>query len=31
LAPTMIGKIIRALNENMTNYEDKFGLVKEIG
>lgn len=31
VAPTMVGKIIRALNTNMTNYEDKFGLVKDIG
>jgi hypothetical protein len=31
IAPTMVGRIIRALNTNMTAYEDKFGLVKEIG
>lgn len=31
IAPTMVGKVIRALNSNMTNYEDKFGMVKEIG
>lgn len=31
IAPTMVGKVIRALNENLTLYEDKFGLVKEIG
>lgn len=31
VAPTMVGKIIRALNTNMTNYEDKFGLVKDVG
>jgi hypothetical protein len=31
VAPTMVGKIIRALNTNMTAYEEKFGLVKEIG
>ena len=31
IAPTMVGKVIRALNTNMTAYEDKFGLVKEIG
>lgn len=31
VAPTMVGKIIRALNDNLTNYEEKFGLVKEIG
>ena len=31
IAPTMVGKVIRALNTNMTAYEDKFGMVKEIG
>ena len=31
VAPTMVGKIIRALNDNLTSYEEKFGLVKEIG
>ncbi|HWH33543.1 MAG TPA: DUF3467 domain-containing protein [Egibacteraceae bacterium] len=31
LAPTMVGKVIRALNDNLTGYEEKFGLVKEIG
>jgi hypothetical protein len=31
VAPTMVGKIIRALNTNMTAYEDKFGLVKDVG
>jgi hypothetical protein len=31
VAPTMVGKIIRALNTNMTNYEDRYGLVKDIG
>ncbi|MDP8969410.1 MAG: DUF3467 domain-containing protein [Actinomycetota bacterium] len=31
VAPTMVGKIIRALNTNMTAYEDKYGMVKEIG
>jgi hypothetical protein len=31
VAPTMVGKIIRALNTNMTNYEDKYGLVKDVG
>lgn len=31
IAPTMVGKVIRALNTNMTGYEDKFGMVKEIG
>jgi phosphoglycerol transferase MdoB-like AlkP superfamily enzyme len=31
VAPTMVGKVIRALNTNMTAYEDKFGMVKEVG
>lgn len=31
IAPTMVGKVIRALNTNMTGYEDKFGMVAEIG
>lgn len=31
VAPTMVGKIIQALNTNMTAYEDKFGLVKDVG
>lgn len=31
VAPTMVGKIIRALNTNMTAYEDKFGMVKDVG
>ena len=31
VAPTMVGKIIRALNTNMTAYEDKFGMVNEVG
>ena len=29
--PTLVGKVIRALNTNMTVYEDKYGNVKEIG
>ncbi len=31
IAPTMVGKVIRALNTNMTTYEDKYGMVKDIG
>ena len=31
VAPTMVGKIIQALNTNMTAYEDKFGMVREVG
>ena len=31
VAPTMVGKIIQALNTNMTAYEDKFGMVADVG
>jgi hypothetical protein len=31
VVPTMVGRVIRALNTNMTVYEDRFGLVKAIG
>lgn len=31
IAPTMVGKVIRALNTNMTAYEDKYGMVNEVG
>ena len=31
IAPTMVGKVIRALNTNMTAYEDKYGMVAEVG
>ncbi|MBA2529457.1 MAG: DUF3467 domain-containing protein [Euzebyales bacterium] len=31
VAPTMVGKVIRALNTNMTAYEDAFGMVREVG
>jgi len=31
IPPTLVGKVIRALNTNMTKYEDAWGLVKEIG
>ena len=31
VAPTMVGKVIRALDTNMTSYEDKFGMVRDIG
>lgn len=30
VAPTMVGKIIQALNTNMTNYEEKFGMVRDV-
>ena len=31
IPPTVAGKVIRALNTNLNNYEDKFGNVKEVG
>lgn len=31
IAPTMVGKVIQALNGNMTGYEDAFGMVREVG
>ncbi|MGH8906574.1 MAG: DUF3467 domain-containing protein [Egibacteraceae bacterium] len=31
VAPTMVGKVIRALDTNMSSYEDKYGLVREVG
>ena len=31
IAPTMVGRVLSALNTNMTNYEEKFGMVKQIG
>lgn len=31
IAPTMVGQVLRALNTNLSNYEDKFGSVKAIG
>ena len=30
IAPTMVGRVLHALNTNMTNYEDKFGMVRQI-
>jgi hypothetical protein len=27
IAPTLVGKVIQALNTNMTNYEDRFGPI----
>ena len=30
IAPTMVGQVLRALNTNLSNYEDKFGSVKAI-
>lgn len=31
IAPTLVGRVMQALNTNMTGYEDKFGPVKVIG
>ena len=31
IAPTMVGRVIRALNTNMTSYEDRYGMVREVG
>ena len=31
IAPTMVGRVLNALNTNMTNYEEKFGMVKDMG
>lgn len=30
IAPTMVGRVLNALNTSMTNYEDKFGMVRRI-
>jgi hypothetical protein len=27
IAPTLVGKVIQALNTNMSNYEDRFGPI----
>ena len=27
IAPTLVGKVIQALNTNMTNYEERFGQI----
>ena len=31
VAPTMVGKMIQALNTNMTGYEERFGMVRDVG
>ena len=31
IAPTMVGKVMQALNNNMTAYENKYGMVKDVG
>jgi len=31
IAPTMVGRMIQALNTNMTTYEERFGMVRDVG
>lgn len=31
IAPTLVGRVLQALNTNMSGYEDKFGPVKVVG
>jgi hypothetical protein len=31
IAPTMVGRVLNALNTNLSNYEDRFGQVKALG
>jgi hypothetical protein len=31
IAPTMVGRVLNALNTNLSNYEERFGQVKAIG
>lgn len=31
IAPTMVARVLNALNTNLSNYEDRFGTVKAIG
>lgn len=31
VAPTMVGQILRALNTNLSNHEEKYGPVKAVG
>lgn len=31
IAPTMIGRVLNALNTNLSNYEERFGQVKALG
>lgn len=30
VAPTLVGRVLNALNTNMTNYEEKYGSVKHL-
>ncbi len=31
IPPTMVGRVLNALNTNLSNYEDRFGQVKALG
>lgn len=31
IAPTMVGRIIQALNSNLTAYEERYGNVRAVG
>ena len=31
IAPTMVGRVLNALNTNLANYEERFGQVKALG
>lgn len=30
IAPTLVGKVLRALNTNLANYEERFGAVPVV-
>lgn len=31
IPPTLVGRVLNALNTNLTGYEDRFGQVKALG
>lgn len=31
IAPTMVGRVLNALNTNLSGYEERFGQVKALG
>ncbi len=31
IAPTMVGRVLNALNTNLSSYEERFGSVKALG
>ena len=31
IAPTMVGRVLNALNTTLSNYEERFGQVKALG